>query len=87
MAISSVLYEQLTLEQGMVTATNFDAYPLITQRQTPRIHMQLISSNDAPLGGMGEPLIGVTPAAIANAVYAATGRRLRHLPLILSDKR
>ena len=63
------------------TPAPVDRYPLITQNDTPRIHVQMISSSDSPIGGMGEPVIGVVPAAVANAVYAASGRRLRELPL------
>jgi isoquinoline 1-oxidoreductase beta subunit len=84
MALSSTLYEKITVENGMVAAANFDTYPLLTMRDAPAIEVALINSSDAPVGGLGEPVIGTIPAAVANAIFTLTGQRLRELPLKLS---
>jgi isoquinoline 1-oxidoreductase beta subunit len=84
MALSSTLYEKITVENGMVAAANFDTYPLLTMRDAPAIEVALINSSDAPVGGLGEPVTGTIPAAVANAVFTLTGQRLRELPLKLS---
>jgi isoquinoline 1-oxidoreductase subunit beta len=83
MALSSTLYEKITVENGMVAAANFDTYPLLTMRDAPAIEVAFINSSDTPVGGLGEPVIGTIPAAVANAVFTLTGQRLRELPLKL----
>lgn len=82
MGISSTLIEKATIENGRVNADNFDAYPLMTMRDTPEIEVLLLQSGSEP-NGVGEPPIGPIAAAIANAVFALTGQRLRELPLQL----
>jgi isoquinoline 1-oxidoreductase subunit beta len=83
MGLSSALLEKLTVKDGAVQQSNFDDYPLLRLSQTPRqIDVNFIQSGDRPLG-MGEPVIGPVPAAVANAVYKLTGQRLRDLPLKL----
>jgi isoquinoline 1-oxidoreductase subunit beta len=79
-ALSAALYGQVNFAQGRNLAENFDGYPLLTLAQTPKIDVTLLKS-DAPLGGVGE--IGVPPLApaLANAIYAFSGKRLRQLPL------
>lgn len=84
MGLSSTLLERLTVENGMVVAGNFDQYPLITMADTPNITVDFVESADHPVGGMGEAAIGPIPAAVANAVFALTGQRLRELPLRLA---
>lgn len=68
---------------GMIVAGNFDQYPLITLADTPSITVDFVESADHPVGGMGEAAIGPIPAAVATAVFALTGQRLRELPLRL----
>ena len=82
MGISSALIEQVTLKDGRVNANNFDAYPLLTMRDTPTIETVIVPSGDQPFG-VGEPPLGPVAAAIANAVFSLTGQRLRNLPLAL----
>jgi isoquinoline 1-oxidoreductase beta subunit len=82
MGISSTLIEEARIENGRVNADNFDAYPLITMRDTPEIDVVLLQSGSEPKG-VGEPPIGPIAAAIGNAVFALTGQRLRELPLRL----
>jgi len=82
--LSAVLYGKVDFDQGRVVPTNFDAYPVLTLDNAPQISVEIVNSG-AAIGGVGE--IG-TPAiapAVANAVFAATGTRLRALPLTLAS--
>ncbi len=83
MGLSSTLLEEARVEDGKFVASNFNRYPLLTYDMTPEIDTVLLESGDAP-HGLGEPPIGPIAAAVANAVYAASGTRLRSLPLRLS---
>lgn len=83
--LSAALAGQITVKDGQVQQHNFDDYPCLRMSECPEIRTEIIAS-DAPPEGVGE--IG-TPAiapAVANAVFALTGERLRSLPLVLSDK-
>lgn len=81
MALSASLAEKVTLEKGAVTSRNFDQYNLIHMDQIPDIEITLVESPDAPVGGAGEPMTPPLPPALANAVSAVAGRRIRSLPL------
>jgi isoquinoline 1-oxidoreductase beta subunit len=83
MGLSATLLEQLTIKDSQIEASNFDRYPLLTMKDTPEIEVVLLESGNQPYG-MGEPPIGPVAAAVANAVFALTGQRLRKLPLRLS---
>jgi len=83
MGISSALYERQVVENGMATNQNFNDYPLARMTDAPTIDVALLSSDDTPIGGMGEPVIGAVPAAISNAVFALMGLRLREMPFTL----
>ncbi len=83
MGLSSTLIEEARIDNGRVYADNFDAYPLITMKDTPDIEVVLLQSGNTPLG-VGEPPIGPIAAAVGNAVFALTGQRLRRLPLKLA---
>ncbi|WP_375770610.1 molybdopterin-dependent oxidoreductase [Archangium gephyra] len=82
MALSSTLSERITLKDGQVEEENFHAYPLLTMREAPEIDTLLMGEGDKPLG-MGEPPLGPVAAAVANALFTLTGKRLRTLPLKL----
>ena len=82
MGLSSTLLEEITVRNGRIEADNFDRYPLLTMKETPDIDVTLITSGDEPFG-LGEPPMGPVAAAVANAVFALTGQRLRRLPLHL----
>ena len=77
--LSAALHEQVSFAQGGVKTRNFSDYPILTLRETPEIEVHLVPSGD-PLGGVGEPGVPPIGPAVANAVFAATGRRLRRLP-------
>ncbi|MCU0493181.1 MAG: molybdopterin-dependent oxidoreductase [Chloroflexaceae bacterium] len=83
MGLSSTLLEKITVKDGQIEQGNFNQYPLLTLAETPDIHVELISRGSQPFG-MGEPPMGPIAAAVANAVFALTGQRLRELPLRLT---
>lgn len=83
MGLSSTLHEEIRIKDGQVDATNFDGYPLLAMTEVPEIEVVLLESGEEPYG-MGEPPIGPVAAAVANAIFALTGQRLRRLPLRLT---
>jgi isoquinoline 1-oxidoreductase subunit beta len=83
MGLSSTLLEKLTIENGAIVQGNFKDYPLLSLKATPKeIDVHFLESGDEPYG-MGEPVIGPVAAAVANAVAALSGQRLRELPLVV----
>jgi isoquinoline 1-oxidoreductase beta subunit len=77
---TAALYGEITLKNGRVEQTNFDTYQMIRMNEAPAIEVHLVKSSEPP-GGMGETgTSGVVPA-IANAIFAATGKRLRRMPV------
>jgi len=81
-ALSSVLRNRITLKDGVVQERNFDAYQPTRMSEMPRVEVHIMPSTVAPTG-IGEPGVPVLAPAISNAVFAATGQRLRSLPLDL----
>ena len=81
--LSAVLYGEITLENGRVQQTNFHDYPVVRRPESPAIEMHIVDSTEKP-AGIGEPGTALVGPAVANAVYAATGKRLRRLPLRLA---
>ncbi|SDN44005.1 isoquinoline 1-oxidoreductase, beta subunit [Methylobacterium phyllostachyos] len=82
-ALSAVLRNRITLKDGQVQEHNFDAYEPTRMSEMPQVEVHIVPSQVAPTG-IGEPGVPVLGPSIANAVFAATGRRLRSLPLDLS---
>ena len=78
--LSAALGEQITLEQGRVTQTNFDSYPILRPDQMPDIAVEIINSGE-PLGGIGEPGTPPIAPAVCNALFLLSGQRVRSLPL------
>lgn len=83
MALSSALFEETFVKDGALTPVNFGAYRFLNNAAAPKIVVELLSSGDEPFG-LGEPPLGPVAPAIANAVFALTGQRLRRLPLRLA---
>jgi isoquinoline 1-oxidoreductase beta subunit len=79
--LSAALHGEITLRDGAVVQSSFEDYPILRMRDTPRIEVHLVASRARP-GGVGEPGLPPVAPAVANAIAAATGRRLRRLPLI-----
>ncbi|WP_419829746.1 molybdopterin cofactor-binding domain-containing protein [Methylobacterium sp.] len=82
-ALSAVLRNRITLKEGQVQEHNFDAYEPTRMSEMPQVAVHIVPSQAAPTG-IGEPGVPVLAPAIANAVFSATGQRLRSLPLDLS---
>ena len=78
------LMSQITFAEGRVQQDNFDTYLIPRMETAPReIRVHLVGDRDydSPLGGVGEPGLPPVPPAILNAIFAATGQRIRHLPV------
>lgn len=78
--VSATLWGEITIKAGRVEQSNFHDYRLLRLSEAPRVEVHILPSREAP-GGIGEPGTSVVLAALANAVSAATGQRLRSLPL------
>ncbi len=78
--ITAALYGQITLKDGRVEQTNFDTYRMLRMNEVPAIEVHIIPSSEPP-GGMGEPGTSAIVPAVTNAIFAATGKRLRKLPV------
>ncbi len=82
--VTSTLNSAITLEAGAVVESNFHDFPMQRMHNAPEIIVEIVDS-DLPPGGAGEPGIVPVAGAIANAIHAATGRRLRSLPLAITE--
>ncbi|MGE0487216.1 MAG: molybdopterin cofactor-binding domain-containing protein [Gammaproteobacteria bacterium] len=79
--LSAALHGEITVRDGRVEQGNFPDYRMVGLSQTPRIEVHIVESGLEHLGGVGEPGTPPLAPAIANAVFAASGKRLRELPL------
>lgn len=80
LALTAVLKSELTIENGRTTQSNFDEYPILRMDEMPKVEVYTVNSYEA-LGGIGEPPVPPVAPAVCNAVFAATGTRLRRLPV------
>ncbi len=78
--MSIALMGKISVKDGRVVQSNYDDYPVVRLDQTPDIHVHIVPNSDIP-GGVGEPGVPPVMASITNAVYAASGKRIRHLPI------
>jgi isoquinoline 1-oxidoreductase beta subunit len=78
--IAAALYGEITLKDGRVEQTNFDTYQILRMNEAPTIEVHIVQSFE-PLGGMGETGTSAIVPAVTNAIFAATGKRLRKLPI------
>jgi isoquinoline 1-oxidoreductase beta subunit len=78
--LSAALYGAITLKDGRVEQTNFDTYPVLHLDEMPAVETIVMPSGGF-WGGVGEPTIAVAAPAVLSAIFAATGRRIRELPL------
>src|SRR5262249_26570837 len=78
--LSMALHEGTEFVKGLVKDTNFDSYTPLRIGEVPELDIEFIESVEAPVG-LGEPGTTVVAPAIGNAIFAATGVRLRHLPI------
>jgi isoquinoline 1-oxidoreductase subunit beta len=78
--ITAALYSEITIKDGRVEQSNFTDYRMLRIDQTPPIEVHIVKSSEAP-GGIGEPGTAALAPALTNAIFAATGTRLRRLPV------
>src|SRR5437899_9394480 len=78
--LTAALRGQITLKGGRVEQSNFHDYQMLRMNETPAIEVYIVKSGEAP-GGMGETGTWAAGAALTNAIFAATGKRIRRLPV------
>ena len=78
--LTAALYGEITIAQGRVKQGNFDDYPMLRLREMPRVAVYIVPSSEKQ-GGIGEPAVGPIAPAVCNAIFAATGKRIRKLPI------
>jgi isoquinoline 1-oxidoreductase beta subunit len=84
MGLSLAKYGKITLRDGAVEQGNFNDYPVVRMSEMPKVNLRIIQTGTVPTG-IGEPGVPPTMPAIANAIFAATGKRIRDLPLAGQD--
>jgi isoquinoline 1-oxidoreductase beta subunit len=82
--LSSILKEAITIRDGAVEQQNFDDYSVLRMPEAPAVETLFVESHEAP-HGLGEAAIGLTGPAVANAIFAATGKRLRRMPFRMDE--
>jgi len=78
--LSAALHGEITFKDGKVQQNNFNDYPVLRLNEMPKVEVHIVPSTDK-MGGVGEPGVPPIAPAVANAVFAASGQRLRQLPL------
>ena len=86
MGISLAVHGQVTFKQGRAEQSNFDTYEVARMPDAPAVIDVVIIDSDAPPGGVGEPGLPPFAPALCNAIFAATGKRVRRLPIGTSLK-
>jgi isoquinoline 1-oxidoreductase beta subunit len=81
--LSAALHQAIHIEAGKAKEGNFNTYPLLRMKETPVIEIHLVDSDERP-EGLGEMSLPPVAAALSNAIYAATGKRVRKLPVDFS---
>jgi isoquinoline 1-oxidoreductase subunit beta len=81
---SAALFQELTFENGRLQQTNFNTFPVMRMNECPEIETYIVESKEKS-GGIGEPGVPCAAPAIANALFAVTGKRVRRLPIRLSE--
>jgi isoquinoline 1-oxidoreductase beta subunit len=85
--LTAALYGKITIKDGAAVQGNFDTYRMVRLADAPRIDVHLVPSGGDVWGGAGEPAVPPIAAAVANAIFAATGKRIRTLPIVDTDLR
>jgi isoquinoline 1-oxidoreductase beta subunit len=82
--LTAALYGEITFEKGRVKQGNFHDYPMLRINEMPVVEAYIVPSTEK-MGGVGEPGVPPIAPAVANAIFAATGKRIRKLPIRMSD--
>ena len=83
-ALTATLYGKITLDRGRVQQSNFHDYPMLRINEMPVVEAHILDSGEAA-GGLGEPGVPSVAPAVCNAIFAATGKRIRKLPIDTSE--
>jgi isoquinoline 1-oxidoreductase beta subunit len=78
--LSAALHEKITFKNGRVEQSNFSDYPMLRMNEMPKVEVHIVPSTEAP-GGIGEPGLPPATPAVVNAIFAATGKPVRSLPI------
>ena len=84
--LTAALYGEITIKKGRVEQGNFDSYPMLRMNEMPEIEVHILPSTETP-GGVGEGSTPPIASAVVNAIFAATGKRIRRLPIRPADLR
>jgi isoquinoline 1-oxidoreductase beta subunit len=82
--LSALLKDAITIDHGRVQQANFNDYDMPRMREMPKIEVHVVASKEEPTG-IGEPGLPVVAPAVCNAIFAATGKRVRRLPIRPED--
>jgi isoquinoline 1-oxidoreductase beta subunit len=82
--LTAALKGQITIEKGRVQQSNFHDYEMLRLNETPKVEVHIVPSNEAP-GGVGEPGTAPIAGAVCIAIFAATGKPIRRLPIRAED--
>jgi len=82
--LSAILHDAITIQGGQVEQANFNDYDMPRVAETPKTEVYVVQSTEEP-SGIGEPGLPVVGAAVCNALYALTGKRVRRLPIRPED--
>ena len=85
--LTAALYGKITIKDGAAVQGNFDTYRMVRLAEAPKIDVHLVPSGGDVWGGAGEPAVPPLAPAVTNAIFAATGKRIRTLPIIDTDLR
>jgi isoquinoline 1-oxidoreductase beta subunit len=79
--LSAALFGAITLKDGRVQQSNFNNYRVLRMNEMPKVEVHIVPSSEAPTG-VGEPGVAPVGPAVANAIFAATGRPVRSFPFV-----
>jgi isoquinoline 1-oxidoreductase beta subunit len=82
--LTQTLKDEITIERGRVVQSNFNDYDMLRMNESPKVEVYIVPSKETPTG-MGEPAVPPAAPAVCNAVFAATGKRIRRLPIRAED--
>ena len=82
--LTAALYSDISIRRGAVAQSNFHDYPMLRMNESPEIETVIINSGEK-IGGAGEPGTPAIAPALVNAIFNATGKRIRELPVRLHD--
>jgi isoquinoline 1-oxidoreductase beta subunit len=79
--LTAALYGEISVKEGRVQQSNFHDYPMVRMNEAPEIFVEFINGDAERLGGAGEPGLPPLAPAVTNAIFAASGKRVRELPI------